>query len=68
MNEESNMSRMFWGYLSCIVFGTFGVHRFMLGRPLTGIVYALTGGLVGMGVLFDLIIGVPYMACVRGDY
>ena len=68
MNNESNASRMFWGYLACIAFGVFGVHRFMLGRPITGCIYAFTGGIMGIGIVFDLIFGIPYMACVRGEY
>lgn len=34
--------------------GVFGVHRFYLGKPLTGILYLLTFGLVGIGWLYDL--------------
>ncbi|MBK25126.1 MAG: hypothetical protein CME70_14105 [Halobacteriovorax sp.] len=68
MNNESDASRLIWGYLSLIVLGVFGVHRFLLGRPLTGIVYAFTGGLLGVGLVFDFFIGVPYMALNRGEY
>jgi len=34
--------------------GIFGIHRFYLGKWVTGIVYLLTGGLVGIGLLYDL--------------
>lgn len=33
--------------------GVFGVHRFYMGKWITGLAYALTGGLVGVGVLYD---------------
>lgn len=34
--------------------GLFGVHRFYLGKWLTGLLYLVTGGLVGIGYLYDL--------------
>ena len=68
MNDESTTARMIWGYLALIAFGVFGVHRFMLGRPMTGLLYAFTGGLLGVGLVFDFFVGVPYMATTRGDY
>jgi TM2 domain-containing membrane protein YozV len=33
--------------------GIFGVHRFYMGKWLTGIVYLATGGLFGIGYLYD---------------
>ena len=68
MNDEATRMRMLWGYLALITFGVFGVHRFMLGRPVTGLLYALTGGLLGAGLVFDFFIGVPYMASTKGEY
>ena len=33
--------------------GIFGVHRMYMGKWLTGILYLLTGGLLGMGIIYD---------------
>lgn len=35
------------------VLGVFGVHRMYMGKWLTGILYLLTLGLAGLGVLYD---------------
>lgn len=33
--------------------GVFGVHRFYLGKWITGLLFAVSGGLAGIGVLYD---------------
>ena len=33
--------------------GIFGVHRFYMGKFVSGLVFLLTGGLLGIGVLYD---------------
>lgn len=34
--------------------GMFGIHRFYMGKWITGALYLLTGGIVGIGYLYDL--------------
>jgi TM2 domain-containing membrane protein YozV len=33
--------------------GIFGIHRRYMGKWLTGILYLLTGGLLGLGIIYD---------------
>ncbi len=40
----------------CLLFGWCGVHRFYEGKIASGILYAISGGLGGIGWLIDLII------------
>ena len=41
-------------YLLWFFLGYLGIHRFYLGRPFTGVLWLLTGGLLGIGWIFDL--------------
>jgi TM2 domain-containing membrane protein YozV len=41
-------------YLWWFFLGALGAHKFYLGRPLMGIIYAFTIGLLFLGLLWDL--------------
>jgi len=47
------------GYILWI-FGFTGSHRFYFGRPVTGVIWMCTGGLLGIGWLIDLFL-IPWM-------
>ncbi len=49
------MKNKWISFLLCLFFGCFGIHKFYEGKVLLGILYLLTGGLFGIGVVFDLI-------------
>ncbi len=34
--------------------GLFGIHRFYMGKWISGIIYLVTGGIFGIGYLYDL--------------
>lgn len=44
--------------------GTLGIHRFYLGRWVTGLIWLLTGGLLFVGALVDLVL-IPGMVQVE---
>jgi len=44
------------GYLLWFFLGVFGIHRFYTGRWISGIIWLLTGGLVGVGWLVDVVL------------
>ena len=40
-------------FLLCLLLGGFGVHRFYVGKAGTGLIWLFTGGLFGIGWIFD---------------
>lgn len=56
-NERAPGEKNKWAvFFLCLFFGFLGVHRFYERKIGTGILYLLTLGLCGFGVLFDLIL------------
>lgn len=41
-------------WILLVFLGVFGVHRMYMGKWLTGILYLLTGGLLGLGYIYDM--------------
>lgn len=55
MNPPTASKSMIVGYLLWFFLGVLGIHRFYTGRWVTGIVWLLTGGVLGVGWLFDAV-------------
>jgi TM2 domain-containing membrane protein YozV len=67
MVERGNTHFTVVGYVLWI-FGFFGLHRFYYGKPITGAIWALTGGLCLVGWIVDLFL-IPAMdAQAQGRY
>lgn len=44
-----------WLAIICFFFGVLGIHRFVVGKIGTGLLYLFTGGLFGIGALVDFV-------------
>lgn len=55
MNDVYKNKSKFVTFILCWLLGVFGVHRFYTGKVWTGILYLLTGGLCGIGVVVDMV-------------
>ncbi len=51
---------MAYGLWALCIVGVAGVHRFYAGRYITGVIWLLTWGLLGIGLLIDLFL-IPSM-------
>ncbi|MFW5975791.1 MAG: TM2 domain-containing protein [Alkalispirochaetaceae bacterium] len=52
MRRSLSTAYLFW---LPSLFGVAGLHRFYLGKPFSGVVFLLTGGLFGIGTIYDAI-------------
>ena len=50
--KSSGTAYLLWAL--CLI-GVAGIHRFYLGKPLTAILFFLTWGLFGFGLVYDAI-------------
>ncbi len=51
-HQVSTKSRLV-AFLLCYIFGMFGAHRFYVGKKFTAVLYILTMGLFGIGLIVD---------------
>lgn len=54
IEEPRSTSTAFLLWLACAL-GLCGIHRFYLGKPITGLLYLFTFGLLGVGQVVDII-------------
>jgi hypothetical protein len=56
LNPENGGKSQIVAFILCLLIGALGIHRFYLGHIGVGILYLLTAGLCGIGILVDLIL------------
>lgn len=51
------MAKSKWvSFFLCLFLGYLGIHKFYEGKVLLGILYLCTGGLFGIGIIYDLVV------------
>lgn len=55
-DSDKNCKNKYVSLLLCIFLGAIGAHKFYEGKILLGIIYLLTGGLLGVGWVVDIFI------------
>ncbi len=62
----ARMRSKWTAFFLCLFLGWMGAHKFYEGKIGTGVIYALTGGIFGLGWLFDTLslLGKPDPYCV----
>ena len=55
MTKGKSIKNKWVALLLAIFLGAFGIHRFYVGKVGTGIMYLVTLGFFGVGVLFDIV-------------
>ncbi len=64
--ETTNENKNAWVYwFLFVLFGLLGIHKFYLNKNGLGILYLLTGGILGMGLIYDWLY--PIFALVRDN-
>jgi TM2 domain-containing membrane protein YozV len=53
LRYEAGMIDYSLAWILLTFLGAFGIHRFYMGKVITGVIYLLTGGLFLVGVLYD---------------
>jgi TM2 domain-containing membrane protein YozV len=59
---------MLVAYVLWFFLGYLGIHRFYLGRPVSGVIWLCTGGLLGVGWLIDLVLTAFMVEDENGGY
>ena len=54
-NKKTTKNFVLMKFLLCVFLGEFGVHRFVEGKIVSGIIFAITGGIFGIGYLCDIV-------------